>query len=177
MRRNLVISFLLVAALLAGAVPALADDRPIYPQCPPEICGTYVKTTDEPLHLVLGWFAATKGLVRVYFNHSYETLTLRNSSEGVVWEMNPDEVRAAYGPIHAVAPEEEGLDCPMHWIYISFTDITIQPLRTPGDYTLEWTGVLDQPVNDGLHACWDGPPNPSLYRGETTVTSLIHVEP
>lgn len=184
MPRKAAFTFVIVAALAAAALPAFADEpREIYPQC--SSCDPYNVRTDEPLVLVGWWGAATKGQVRVYFNHSEETLTLRrlvgDNEWSLVWSLDPDEMQDAYGPITPVASELWGLDCPMPMMYESMFLIPLE-LDEPGTYALEWVLRMDQPVNDGLHACtpigWEGFPTPSLYRGEVAdfVNTIIVTE-
>jgi hypothetical protein len=180
MRKRIVVSLILLVALLAGSVPALAQEpNVIYPQCDPEVCGVLTATSDQPLVFVGWWGAATKGQVRVFFNHSEETLTLRrqvgDDEWALVWSLDPDDMQDAYGPITPVASEVWGLDCPMPMMYESMFQVSREPLEA-GTYSLEWVLRMNHPVNDGLHACTpiDGEefPPPSLYRGE--VARFVH---
>ena len=184
MHKRVALSVLAIAALLVSAAPAFADE-PVYvnPACPPEWCGTYYAKPSDTIVLYWGWFAATKGLMRAFFNHVNGTLVLEGPGEEGILNMSPAEFVGAYGPVVPVGEEDAadwfGLDCPMPYMYLSevFLDIGALP---EGTYTLTWTSGFDQPVNDGLHACTDlsggGIPAPSLYRDEAVVVSTIIVE-
>jgi hypothetical protein len=186
MRKRIVVSLILLAALLAGSVPALAQEPiEIYPQCDPEVCGVFTVPSDQPLVFVGWWGAATRGQVRVFLNHSEETLTLQrlvgDSKWALVWSLGPDDMHDAYGPITPIASDVWGLDCPMPMMHESMFQVFSEPLEA-GTYSLEWVLRMSHPVNDGLHACTpiagEGFPTPSLYRGEVVrfVNTIIVTE-
>lgn len=179
------LGILLVIALLAGATPALANGPEVYAY--PVWEGNVVEaTTQDSIHFFWGWFAVTKGLVRVYQNHSAETYILRGPDREVVWEMSAKEADTHWGPIQLYDRDwvegSFGLVCPKPTMAGSWWEVVIPPLEDVGTYTLEMFWVYEQPVNDGFHTCTELPgtlpvPTPSLYRGAGVITSTIIVSP
>jgi hypothetical protein len=193
MRKTIAFSVLAVAALLVSAVPALAQepepDVLIIPNCdgpPGTVCANYFEvTTDQSIGLYWGWYAATKGLIRVFLGHTTETLTLLDKDKKPVWGLTAEQLRAKYNPIRQYDSYDffgpgTGSLCPMPWIYVADANWN-PPELVPGTYTLTWTASFDQPVNDAIHACKtlrtpEGfIPTPSLSRGDFSFVKTIVV--
>ncbi len=178
-KRRTTLSVLLVAVLLLAATPVFAiGPVEVYPPAD----GAYQATIGDSVSLFWGWIAATKGQVRVFIHHSSETYTLKDPGGNVVWEMSAAEADTHWGPLERFTDEWLGLDCPMPTVWASWWSYPIPvELTEVGTYTLLYTGVFDQPVNDGLHACTELPspnppiPTPSIYRGEVFAISTIVV--
>jgi hypothetical protein len=188
-RKTIVFSVVALVALVASTMPALAQEPVvIIPNC--DVPGNafceilFEVSADEEIGLYWGWYAATKGLIRVYLGHTTQTLTLTDSQGAQFWGMTAEAVRAAYGPTQKWDSDEffGGPTCPMPWVYVTETEWGL-PLGElpPGEYTLTWRGSFDQPVNDAIHACKPERtyvPVPSLYRGvETFVKTITVTEP
>jgi hypothetical protein len=178
-KRRVALSALLAGALLLAAVPALANGT-VHDVWPAAETNWDVAMGDTVV-IHLGWYAATKGQVRVYLNHTTQSLTLSLPDDPPVWEMSPADVRALWSPLEPFPEEWVGLDCPMPTLWVTWWSFTLPDdvLAAPGTYEIVYRGSFDKPVNDGLHACvvLEGPfvPTPSLYRGTFAHVSTITV--
>jgi hypothetical protein len=137
------------------------------------------ESADQPILLAWAWLAMTRGQLRMYLNHAYETYVM-SGPEGIVLEISAEEAEGYWGLFTPESPDFFGIDCPMPrawWVFWSYPVGTLPP----GEYTLVWNQVFDQPVNDGFHVCsFEGQPispTPSLFRGETVATTTIIVPP
>lgn len=180
-KRRAILCAVMAAILLAGAVPALASGPVVWPGGG----GEYQASIGDDLVLQTGWFAATKGQVRVFLNHHTESYELRDPDGLIVWEMSAAESEPYWGPLSKVSDEELYLDCPMPTLWYTGWTYTVPEVFTEaGTYELVFTGTFEQPVHDGLHACIDlAPPGlfppiptPSLYRGTVVAVTTIVVE-
>lgn len=137
---------------------------------------TYYVEADQPILIGTGWVATTQGQLQVYRNHSFQTFIL-SGPEGIVLDLSADESEAYWGPFQPI-PYGEDIACPMPSLWRTRWGYMQEPLP-PGEYTLVYTEVLTQPINDGYHTCTvDGEsvPPPSLYRpGEPFVSTVTIV--
>lgn len=181
-KRRVILCLVMAGILLAGAVPAFASETVqvwFYGGW------DYPARVGDSLELRHAWIATTKGQVRVYINHTSESLELLDPHDNIVWKMSAAEWDANWAPLWQFEDADFLLDCPMPTLWRSdWTCVLAGALTEPGDYKLVYTGTFDQPVNDGLHACIDlAPPGwyppiltPSMYRGTATSVTTIHVE-
>jgi len=183
-KMTFLVSLILLAALALGASATLAQSDVVYVY--PFVDGaTYNASLGQEIHLLWGWVATTKGLVRVYLQHSSETYTLYALSDlgnSEVWSLSNAQAEAYWGPVEVYPAEEAGVDCHKPTVAQSLWEYTLPPLEV-GVYTLAFEAELSQPANDGFHTCtWLGTndpaaPTPSLYRGKSYATSTIIVGP
>lgn len=177
-------TFLLLTAILVtiALVVPIASAQPEPAVVLPYIDGaTWYADDDQPIDMFWAWVATTRGLVRVYLRHSYESYTLTNAGGDVIWDESATDTELYFGPLQSATPDALGVECPMPYLWGTFWENIHDPL--PADtYTLEWNQTFEQPVNDGFHVCNDpetGDPivtPPSLYEpGTSTATSTIIV--
>jgi hypothetical protein len=177
--RRFVLSAVLAGALLLAGVPALANAtvHDVWPAA--QIEWPVVQGDTVVVHL--GWYAATKGQVRVFLNNTTQSPTLLDSEQETVWSLSQAEVRPLWSPLEAFPEEWSGLDCPMPTLWTTWWSFTLsgEVLARPGVYRLLCSITFDQPANDGLRACRvvEGPPVPipGLYRGTARFESTINV--
>jgi len=136
-RRASLALLLVLTALVLGASAAFAQDVfYIYP-----FGGTYTPTADEEIHIQWFWLAQTKGLVRVFLNHSSESYALTDSN-GIEWSMSPQEAEENWGPVTTVTNPEDFIICPKPTYSFVGWEATL-PELDPGTYTLVLTQVFN----------------------------------
>lgn len=173
----LFVAIILLTAVLFQA--ALADEAEPLPVFAFADGATFTADdSDQPVLLFWGWFTRTRGQIKVFHKHAYQTFVLTGPN-GTVFDLSAQESQAYWGVPFKLSPDFFGEVCPngLLWGNRWQLDLGILP---PGAYTLQSRMVFEKPVNDGAHTCtFDGQPvspSPSLYRpGEELATVTIIV--
>jgi hypothetical protein len=181
MARRTALALLVVLVVLSfTSSSVLAGSEPTYILPWPD-GRVFTVSSDADIYIYWYWLAKNVGLVRVYLDHTTETLTLlREGSPTPVFSLSSEQVRQAYSPPSWTPPEWTFWDCGQLRFAFSRWEYHVGPLEE-GTYTLVWTWDNEIPVNDGLHACRDAETGerlaapPSLYygAGSSAVTIVV----
>jgi hypothetical protein len=175
---------LAAAALALSMLPAAAvAQEPPSGYIAPCFGGeTWTAAPGEPLHFVCAWGAqGGPGKIVSFLTSQRATVIVRDEEDNVVLRLDPEEIRALYGPPHVYPADDDFVACAGPDFQLAVWHYWLNEGLPEGVYEVTWIETLTHPVNDGYHTCWlreDGSrlvPAPSIYRGTTTAVSTLIV--